>query len=424
MRRAALVLLLALVGLLAAVAGIPAAAAQESGGGKVELQDVTVQDGRIRFLVTGLERSSGPAESTVPVQLRVDGYAVAARAAVPEPEPGPRTTMLVIDTSGSMAGLLDEAKRAVGSFLDAAPQADRVGLVAFADRPLLLAPAGAPRAVVRDALRGLTAGGSTRLYDAVDLALDVVGTGGNRQVLVLSDGPDTQSRPDLPDLLARERAGDTRVDLVRIGPAGEGPADPEHAAIAEAGGGQVFPAQRLGSGTGAVTEVVPDPGRSWPWLAVGLAGMFAALSLAVVAVVALPKSVHGRRRTMKLVADYVTNRPSPASSARAGDRRRDGAVREGALRLADRVAARSGIGDRLAVQLDRAAVAWQPNEWILLCGGVGVAAAPVSGTLVASLPVGLLLGVAVGWLGPGCSSRCGPHGASRDSARTCPTPCS
>src|SRR2546423_561679 len=107
MRRptAALGLLLALVGLLAAFAPIPAVA-QESARGGLALEDITVQDGRIRFLVTGLDRSSGPAALTDPVRLRVDGYAVAARAAAPErrTEPGPRTTMLVVDTSGSMDG--------------------------------------------------------------------------------------------------------------------------------------------------------------------------------------------------------------------------------------------------------------------------------------------------------------------------------
>ena len=364
--------------------------------------------------------------------------------------------MLVVDTSGSMDGaLLDEAKLAVGSFLDAAPEADRVGLVSFADRPLLLAPADAPRAVVRAAVRGLSAGGRTSLRDAVDLALTVLGAGGDRQVLVLSDGPDTASGIDLAGLLARERAGDARVDLVRLGPAGEGPPDPGHAAIAEAGGGQVIPAQRagdaarvfrtqaaqdsatvavdaalppgltaselrlqlqlpwggrtvevdatapVGSGTGAVTEVVPDPGASWPLLAAGLGGVFAALALAVVAVVAVPQSVQGRRRVLKLVADFAAHRPSsPASSGRTGGGRQDGALREGALRLADRVAARRGIGDRLAVRLERAAVAWQPNEWILLCGGTGVVAALVTGALVGSLPVGVLLGGMVGWLGP------------------------
>jgi von Willebrand factor type A domain len=407
MRRptAALGLLLALVGLLAAPAGT--AAAQERNDGDVAAKDITVRDGHLRFLVTGLDPRSGSSGLSGPVELRVDGYAVAADATVPEREPGPRTTILVVDTSGSMDGaLLDQAKRAIGSFLDAAPEADRVGLVAFADRPLLLAPPIAPRSDVRDEVAELTAGGSTSLYDAVDVALTLFGTAGDHRVVVLSEGPDTASSLDLPGLLARVRAGRSRVDLVRLAPAGSGAADPQ-AAIAEAGGGQVFHADDaegaarvlrdralqgssevavdaalppglsagtvrlqlalpwgdrtvdvdttapLAADTGPVGEVVEDPGVSWPWLVLGLAGVFAALSLVVVAMVAVPESVHGRRRMQKLVAHYATVGLRAAPSDRtAGERRQDGSLREGALKLADRVAARRGIGERLALRLE------------------------------------------------------------------------
>ena len=454
MRRstAALGLLLAVVGLVATLPAIPAVA-QEHDGGDIAVQDVTVRDGHLRFLVTGLDPDGGSAAPTGPVELRVDGYRVAAQATVPERGPEPRTTILVVDTSGSMSGaLLEQAKRAVAVFLGAAPEADRVGLVAFADRPLLLAPPTAPRSTVRDAAAGLTAAGSTSLYDAVDVALTVLGTAGDQRIVVLSEGPDTASTLDLPGLLARVRAGRSRVDLVRLAPAASGAVDPQ-AAIADAGGGQVFHADAegaarvlrdralqgssevavdaalppglsagtvrlqlalpwgertvdvdttapLAAGTGPV-DVVEDPGASWPWLALGLAGVFAALSLVVVAVVAVPESVHGRRRVQKLVAHYAAVGRRAAPSGRMdGGRRQDGSLREGALRLADRVAARRGIGERLALRLDRAAVAWQPNEWILLCGSLGVGAAVLASLLTGSLLVGPPAGVVAGWLGP------------------------
>ena len=455
MRRstAALGLLLAVVGLVATLPAIPAVA-QEHDGGDIAVQDVTVGDGHLRFLVTGLDPDGGSAAPTGPVELRVDGYRVAAQATVPERGPEPRTTILVVDTSGSMNGaLLEQAKRAVAAFLGAAPEADRVGLIAFADRPLLLAPPTAPRSTVRDAVAGLTVAGSTSLYDAVDVALTVLGTAGDQRIVVLSEGPDTASTLDLPGLLARVRAGRSRVDLVRLAPAASGAVDPQ-AAIADAGGGQVFHADAegaarvlrdralqgssevavdaalppglsagtvrlqlalpwgdrtvdldttapLAAGTGPVGEVVEDPTASWPSLALGLAGVFAALSLVVVAVVAVPESVHGRRRVQKLVARYATVGLRAAPSGRTeGERRQDGSLREGALKLADRVAARRGIGERLALRLDRAAVAWQPNEWILLCGSLGVGAAVLASLLTGSLLVGPPAGVVAGWLGP------------------------
>jgi tight adherence protein B len=149
-----------------------------------------------------------------------------------------------------------------------------------------------------------------------------------------------------------------------------------------------------------VGEIVPAAGWSWPWLAAGLAGIFAALSLVVVGMVTAPRSARDQRRAQKLVAQYGVDR---RRSVRSGPRRgglRDGALRDGALELADRVAAHRGIGERLAARLDMAAVAWQPNEWLLLSAGVGVGATAVFGVLLGSPLVGLLLGVPVGILGP------------------------
>jgi tight adherence protein B len=164
---------------------------------------------------------------------------------------------------------------------------------------------------------------------------------------------------------------------------------------------EVDTAVPLTAGTAPVGRVVEDPATAWPLLALGLAGVCAALSLVVVAVVAVPELVHGRRRVQKLVARYATAGPATSSPAsKNGRQRADGALKERALRLADRVAARRGIGERLALRLDRAAVPWQPNEWILLCVGVGVGAALVSSLLLGSLLPGPPLGLAAGWLGP------------------------
>lgn len=409
---------------------------------------VAVVDGRVRFLVTGLEQVEG-ATGTGPVSVRVAGFPVDARATVPQapPRPAPRSTVLAIDTSGSMAGpLLATAKSAAASFLDAAPPTDRIGLIGFADRPVLLAPPTAARADVRDAVAGLDATGSTALFDAVDLALSTLGTEQNAQVLVLSDGADTVSALDLPGLLARVRAAPVRVDLVQVGPVTPGGADPQQTAIAGAGRGQVFDARGAvdaagvfreravrSSATVTVDAALPpgltsptarlqvafrwggqdvridttielSPGGTaggavgaaaapaWPWLFGGLAGIFAALVTVVLAVVAVPRSARDRRRAQKLVAHYQPGGRATAAPA--------GGLRTGALGVAERVAAHRGIGERLAVRLERAAVAWRPNEWLLLCAGTGVLAAMVLGVLLGSAVIGVPLGVLLGMAGP------------------------
>ena len=447
---ARVVTVLLVLGVLLGVNGAPAAA-QDAGSGEVTLTDVTVENGRIHFLVTGLDRGSGSAALTGPVTLRVDGYAVNARAVVPQaqPETAPRSTILVIDTSSSMAGpLLDQVKIAAGSFLDAAPAQDDVGLVSFADRPVLLVPPTAFRDAVRAGVRGLAAAGSTSLYDAIDLALATLGPGADHQILVLSDGADTISTLVLPGLLARVQASGVRVDLVRVGSAAEGATAPQLDVIAKAGGGQVFLARSAGdaarvfrdqavqasttltvdaplppgltastarlqlslqwggrnvevnssvlltAGTGPAGRVIPVAGESWPWLAGGIAGIFTALSLLVVALVVVPRSARDRRRAQRLVAQYGAGGRRPVLDRGAGG------LRRGALQVADRVAAKRGIGDRLAARLDQAAVAWRPNEWLLLCAGIGAGVAAVLTVLTGSVLVGLPLGVLAGFLGP------------------------
>ncbi len=430
--------------------GAAPAAAQVADPGEVAVDDVTVADGRIHFLVTGLDGSAGPAALTGPVSLRVAGYPVAARAVLPRDRPvaPPRSTILVVDTSGSMSGaLLDEVRLAAGSFLDAAPAADRIGLVSFADRPVLLVPPTGQREAVRAAVAGLLAAGSTSLYDAIDLGLSTLGPGPDGQLLVLSDGADTASALDLSGLLDRERASGVRVDLVSVGSAARGATDPQLVMIAEAGAGRVFRAQSAGdaaqvfrdqadrtsttlwveaplppgfaaatarlqlsmqwagrpvevdttvalaAGTASAGGIAPAAGASWPWLTAGLAGVFGALALLIVAMVAVPRSVRDRRRVQALVGQYG------AGSRRGALDRGAGGLRRGALQVADRVVAQRGIGVRLAARLDQAAVAWRPGEWLLLCTGIVIGLA-VGLTLLTGTPlVGLPLGVLIGFFG-------------------------
>ena len=151
---------------------------------------------------------------------------------------------------------------------------------------------------------------------------------------------------------------------------------------------EVAATTELTMGTGPVSSVAADPGNGRFSLLVGLTALFAALALVIFAAVAVPKSVRTRRQLEKLVAQYDIGGSWPA--APAGQQSQRGGLRSGALQLASRVAARRGIGDRLAARLEKAAVKWQPNEWLLLCVGIGVGAAAL-GALLGSLLVGLAL---------------------------------
>ena len=102
-----------------------------------------------------------------------------------------RTVVLVFDTSGSMRGArLQEAQRAGAQLLRDLPADVRVGLVRFSNDVAVLAAPTLDRAAVSTALAGLQAGGRTRLYDALPVALTAAGAAGERRLVVLSDGED------------------------------------------------------------------------------------------------------------------------------------------------------------------------------------------------------------------------------------------
>src|SRR5205807_4637871 len=118
-----------------------------------------------------------------------------------------RSAMLVIDTSGSMAGAgIVGAKSAADAFLNAVPADVKVGLVTFSDRPALQTAPTTNRAAIRTAISRLRANGETALYDGVALALHTLGTTGARNVVLLTDGADTKSRTKLGQLIPEIQA--------------------------------------------------------------------------------------------------------------------------------------------------------------------------------------------------------------------------
>jgi tight adherence protein B len=123
----------------------------------------------------------------------------------------PMEIVLVMDTSGSMAGPpLDQAKAAAIEFLDRLPATStNFAVVGFGSEPTVLAEMGASREDLVTALESLEANGETALYDAV-----VEGAGlfteaeANKAVVVLTDGGDTASTSSLPGaILAADEAG-------------------------------------------------------------------------------------------------------------------------------------------------------------------------------------------------------------------------
>jgi Ca-activated chloride channel family protein len=122
----------------------------------------------------------------------------------------PLTVGLVLDTSGSMAERLAEAKRAASDFLaNVITPKDRCFAVGFAERPALLMPITSDARGIEVSFRELPAIGATSLHDALVFSLyQMRGVRGRRALVLLSDGDDTSSLVPWQDAMSyAQRAG-------------------------------------------------------------------------------------------------------------------------------------------------------------------------------------------------------------------------
>ncbi|MGO4614184.1 VWA domain-containing protein [Nocardia sp. 2YAB30] len=166
------------------------------------------------------------------------GAALAAPSASAQPNHSEQTvqyapTMLILDASGSMqrpdpAGtMMDAAKTAVRTFVDAAPAESKVGLVTYGtstgnteaekttgcrDVQMLHRPDTLDRTALISAVDRIQARGWTPMGTALRQAADALPGSGPRSVVLVSDGDDTCAPPD-PCEVARE-VKQRGVDLI------------------------------------------------------------------------------------------------------------------------------------------------------------------------------------------------------------------
>ncbi|MDD5562349.1 MAG: VWA domain-containing protein [Thermoanaerobaculaceae bacterium] len=110
---------------------------------------------------------------------------------------------IVLDTSGSMEKTLPEVQRVVIGFLrNLLRPRDRAFVVAFSERPNLVAGFTAEFKSLETAMIGLRADGETALYDATVYGLfQFSGVRGRKAMVLLTDGEDNASRMDFDKTL-------------------------------------------------------------------------------------------------------------------------------------------------------------------------------------------------------------------------------
>jgi VWFA-related protein len=138
----------------------------------------------------------------------------------------PLSIMLVLDSSGSMRKDQEAVMEAARVFARQLPGKDRVGVITFADRPVLTQDLSTVREFILAAIGRYQAAGGTALYDAVaDALIRLRKTEGRKALVVLTDGRDEDnpgtgpgSTRSLDDVLATLGEVDSTVYAIGLGP--------------------------------------------------------------------------------------------------------------------------------------------------------------------------------------------------------------
>jgi Ca-activated chloride channel family protein len=128
----------------------------------------------------------------------------------------PISTVVMLDTSGSMTLALDLVKQGAEEFLMRMLAADKGKVGAFNDKIEIKPEVGVPFTSNRDqlirALQNLDFGYPTRLYDAIDFSItQLKPLDGRKVVLVFTDGDDTASKTSAGDVIERARVDEVMV---------------------------------------------------------------------------------------------------------------------------------------------------------------------------------------------------------------------
>jgi tight adherence protein B len=235
--------LFALLAALALTAGLAASARADDSGGFTHLTQV----GRVRAPERSFLLDLPPASQITHDQLevlengkRVGSFTLTAIQAVA----GRFAVVLALDASDSMRGApAAAALKAARAFVRQAGSSERIGIVAFNSRTVVLAaPEEGAEALAGALSRPPKLAYGTRIYDALGTALQQFAGKdlSSGSVVLLSDGADTGSKLNERQLVQRARAQHVRVFTVGLRSQSFRPAALKR--IANATGGSYFEA--------------------------------------------------------------------------------------------------------------------------------------------------------------------------------------
>lgn len=128
----------------------------------------------------------------------------------------PYSMGLVLDRSGSMAGMIREVYNAAFHTVQASKAEDEFFIELFNDRVEMRQELTTDQALLQRQLQGVVANGSTALYDAILAGLDELKKSRHdkKALLVVTDGDDNSSKHSFQEVLHRARSEGVVIYLV------------------------------------------------------------------------------------------------------------------------------------------------------------------------------------------------------------------
>jgi Ca-activated chloride channel family protein len=171
----------------------PARARGQEGGDP----DVRLASDLVLVPVAVRHESGGPVTDLRISELTLTEDGASQEIAVFERDTGPVDVALLLDSSASIDVSLETIQRAAYAFAKQLRPEDRISVIAFADRPVILLDWTTDLKAVNSALRAIEPKGGTALYGSVVAVIDErfrYGPPGRRRaMIVLTDGVDTLS---------------------------------------------------------------------------------------------------------------------------------------------------------------------------------------------------------------------------------------
>jgi len=126
---------------------------------------------------------------------------------------------VLFDTSGSMVDKIDDVRDAVGHFVESVSPGDEIFLIRFSSDAELAQDFTDDRGRILRAIDRLNPRGSTALYDAILMGLQLVAEGkhNRRALMLVTDGNDTSSSVDLATTLNLARESEVIIYALGIG---------------------------------------------------------------------------------------------------------------------------------------------------------------------------------------------------------------